>query len=80
MDKGKISGSLSETTKLLIIGALSFSASFAWRDFSRQFFDEAYGKRNTLTALFVYAIVVTILAVCIVYTMSKISRGKILVR
>lgn len=76
MGKRDVNGDLIFTTKTLMVGALSFTAAMAWRDLMRKIFEIRFGKRTSLKAYILYTLMVTLIAVIVVWMLSKIVNKK----
>lgn len=70
MGRGYIKPNILVTTKILMIGAVSFTAALAWRDMAKKLFEIKFGKRTSLKKYVLYALTVTIAAILIVYFLS----------
>lgn len=75
MGKSKYTDVLSTTTTL-ITGAFSFVAALAWRDAVKRIFEIGFGKRTSIKAYLLYALVVTLIAIIIVSLLAKVSSYK----
>lgn len=58
----------------LIAAAFGFVAALAWNSAIQETFKYFFGIQSTLIAMFVYAVLVTIIAVIITLWLSKISE------
>ena len=70
MGKQDVKPSIVLTTKTMIVGALSFTTALAWRDLIRKIFEIRFGKRTSLKKYVLYALIVTVSAVLVVYALS----------
>lgn len=64
------------TSTTLIISALTFVASFAWRDFTRaafEYFEKYISGWGELLGQFIYACTVTLIVVLIVKRLKKVQ-------
>ena len=60
------------TSKTLIVGALSFVAAMAWRDFIKKSFEIGFGKRVSIKAYAMYALLTTLVAILVIYFLYQI--------
>jgi Mn2+/Fe2+ NRAMP family transporter len=63
---------------LLIIGSIAVgtTAAFAWRGYSDEIFEQYKGEGNVLRNRFIYAVIITVIAVVIILALSKIANTK----
>ena len=55
----------------LVTAAFGLVAALAWNDTIKAIFAHAFGEQSTMVAMIVYAVVVTIIAVVVVYFVGK---------
>ncbi|MBI5798014.1 hypothetical protein HZA98_03880 [Candidatus Woesearchaeota archaeon] len=67
----KIGSKFKEQTNLLIISALSLVAALAWNTAIQTFFEKYLSIPGEISAKFIYAILVTLLAVIIMLILKK---------
>lgn len=60
----------------LITAAFGFVAALAWNSAIQETFKKFSGDYNTLPMMFVYAILVTLLAVFVIFWLSKFTDKK----
>jgi len=55
----------------LVTAAFGLVAALAWNDTIKAIFTQVFGEQSNVIAMIVYAVVVTIIAVVVVYYVSK---------
>jgi len=63
-----------EKITILITTAFGLVAALAWNDAIKALFQEIFGAAGTIIALFLYAIVVTFIAVWVTIRIAKVSE------
>lgn len=63
-----------EKIVVLITSAFGLVAALAWNDAIKALFTEIFGSAGTIIAMFLYAIVVTIIAVWVTIRISTVSQ------
>lgn len=66
------SQTVKDTTKTLIIGAMSLVAALAWKDLIKKCFHIWIGDRNSLKKYVLYTLSVTILAIVVICILSRV--------
>jgi len=69
----EVSKLIVETILGLITTAFAFVAGLAWNDAIQTLITEFVGKGSALTSLFVYAIIVTIIAVIVTVLLARFA-------
>ena len=69
----EVSKLIVETILGLITTAFAFVAGLAWNDAIQTLITELVGKGSALTSLFVYAIIVTIIAVIVTVLLARFA-------
>lgn len=59
----------------LITGAFSLVAALAWNETIKTIFQRVFGTAQTVWAMIIYAVLVTIIAVWITYWMTKRNKN-----
>ena len=57
----------------LMTAAIGLVAALAWNGFMTEFFNQTFGEQSTLQARFVYAFVVTAIAVVLIIWISSLA-------
>jgi len=66
-----------EKMAALIVAAFGLIAALAWNEAIKTLFSSVFGVGSNMVALFVYAIIVTVIAVAVTIHIGKISeKGK----
>jgi uncharacterized membrane protein YuzA (DUF378 family) len=55
----------------LVTAAFGLVAALAWNDTIKAIFAQVFGEQSTMVAMIVYAVVVTIIAVVVVYFVGR---------
>lgn len=63
-----------EKLAALITAAFGLVAALAWNDTIKAIFNEVFGTAETIYAMLVYALVVTIIAVVVTVWIGKVSE------
>ena len=63
-----------EKFAVLITGAFAFISALAWNSAIQQLFKDIFGTQSTLKAMFLYAMLITIIAVLMTSWISKIAE------
>jgi len=67
-----------EKVTILITTAFGLVAALAWNDAIKALFVEIFGAAGTIIAMFLYAIVVTIIAVWVTMRLTKLSEKAVI--
>lgn len=59
---------------VFIIGAFSFVVALAWNDTIKLFFNEITSNNGTVISSFIYTIIVTIVALVIIFFLEKYKK------
>ena len=59
---------------IMITAAFGLIAALAWNGTIQTIFKEVYGEASTITAMLVYAVIVTIIAVIVTLWVAKIAE------
>ena len=63
-----------EKVSALMIAAFGLVAALAWNDAIKELFKEIFGEQQTLVPMFIYAVVVTILAVVMILWIGRFAE------
>lgn len=63
-----------EKLSVLLTAAFGFVAALAWNEAIQAIFKEFFGAQSKITAMLIYAVVVTIVAVIITVWIGKIAE------
>jgi hypothetical protein len=67
---------IKEKTLTLILSGFEFVAALAWNEAIKSLFETFFPKESMLIGKFIYAIIVTIIAVIVSSQLAKISQKK----
>ena len=73
-EQKRLSEIVIEKMMTLILAGFGLVAALAWDDAIKSLFEELFGGRNSLTAKFLYAIVVTLIVVVISIRLSNLMK------
>lgn len=65
---------VTEKLAALITAAFGLVAALAWNDTIKAIFTQVFGAQSTLTAMIVYAVIVTIIAVIATIWIGRVSE------
>ncbi len=65
---------VAEKFETFITAAFSLVAALAWNSAVQKIFEQYSGTQNTIPAMFIYAVLVTLLAVFVTLTTGKLAQ------